>query len=88
MVEAVNRRLLTAVARIRSEAHLCGICGGQGDTGTGLFSPSISVFPCKYHSTCALYVTYIRLPCMLGNINGNIKSNCLPVTYHPGTKGE
>ena len=56
--------------------------------GQLFFSPSISVFRCQYHSTNALYVTYIRLPWTLCNINGNIKGNCLPVTYHPGTKGE
>jgi hypothetical protein len=75
MDEAVNRRLLTAVTRIRPEANFCGVCGGQGDNGTGFLSPSISVFPCHYHSTSALYVTYIRLPWMLCNFNGNIEGN-------------
>jgi hypothetical protein len=89
MDEAVNRRLLTAVTRFRSEAHLCGVCGGQSDTGAGFFfSPSISDFPCQYHSTSVLYVTYMRLPWMLCNINGNIKGNCLPITYNRDTKGE
>jgi len=65
---AVNRRLLTAVTRIWPEAHLCGVCGGQGDIGSVFFSPSISVFPCQYQSTNALYVTYIRPPWMLCNL--------------------
>jgi hypothetical protein len=59
MDETVNRRLLTAKTRMRSDAHSCGVCDGRGDTGTGLFSPSISVFTCQYHSTSVLYVTYM-----------------------------
>jgi hypothetical protein len=50
MAQAVNRRPLTAKARVRSRVGPCGICGGQSGTGTG-FSPSTSVFPCHFHST-------------------------------------
>jgi len=42
MAQAVSRRLLTAVARVRSQASPCEIGGGQSDTLTG-FSPSSSV---------------------------------------------
>jgi hypothetical protein len=52
MAQAVSRRPPTAEARVRSRVSLCGICGGQSGTGTG-FSPSTSVFPCQFHSTCA-----------------------------------
>ena len=37
--------------RVRSRVSLCGICGGQIGTWKGL-SPSTSVFPCQFHSTC------------------------------------
>jgi hypothetical protein len=47
MAQVVNRRPLTAEARVRTRVNLCGICGGQIVTGTG-FSPSSSVFPCQY----------------------------------------
>jgi hypothetical protein len=50
MAEAVSRRPLTVEARVRSRVSSCAICGRQNDTGTG-FSPSTSVFPCKFHST-------------------------------------
>jgi hypothetical protein len=53
MAQVVSRRPITAEARVRDLVNPCGICGGQGGTGTGL-SPSSSVFPCQYHSTIAL----------------------------------
>jgi hypothetical protein len=53
-VQAVSRRSVTAEARVRSHASPCGICGGQSGTRTG-FSPSTSVFFCKFHSTDAHY---------------------------------
>jgi hypothetical protein len=52
MAQAVSLRPLTAEARVRSRVSQCGICGGQSGNGTG-FSPSISVFPCQFHSTGA-----------------------------------
>lgn len=70
---AVNRRLLTAVTRIWPEAHLCGVCGGQGDIGSVFFSPSISVFPCQYQSTNASY-SFIYLSLTLHNLHQLIAS--------------
>jgi hypothetical protein len=52
MAQAVSRRPPTADARVRSRVSPCGICGGQNVTGTD-FSPSTSVFPCKFYSTGA-----------------------------------
>jgi hypothetical protein len=52
MAQAVNRRPLTAEARVRTRFSLCGICGGQNAAGTG-FSPNNSVFPRQFHSTDA-----------------------------------
>jgi hypothetical protein len=42
---AVSRRLPTAGSRIRDRFKLCGICGGQSDTGEG-FLPVLR-FPCQ-----------------------------------------
>jgi hypothetical protein len=46
MAQAVNRRPLTAEARVRAWVNLCGIYGGQSGTETG-FLPSSSVFTCQ-----------------------------------------
>jgi hypothetical protein len=52
MAQAVSRRPVTAEDRVRSWVSPCGICGRQSGTGTR-FSPSVSVFPCQFHSTGA-----------------------------------
>jgi hypothetical protein len=59
MVQVVSCRPLTMEARVRARVNPCGICGGQGGTGTG-FSPNSSVFPCQYHSTVPLQTHIIR----------------------------
>jgi hypothetical protein len=58
MAQAVSHRPLTAEAWVRARVNPYGICVGQSGTGTG-FSPSSSVFPCKYHSTVALQTRVI-----------------------------
>jgi hypothetical protein len=35
VTEAVSRRLPNAAARVQARVRSCGICGGQGGTGTG-----------------------------------------------------
>jgi hypothetical protein len=62
----VSRWLLTAEARVQSQASQCGICGGQGGSGTG-FSPSTSELPCQHRSTNAPYL-FIHLPPTLYNV--------------------
>lgn len=52
MVQAVSRFPFTAEARVQSQVHPRGICGGQSGPGTG-FTQSSSVFPCQYLSTRA-----------------------------------
>jgi hypothetical protein len=55
MAQAVSRQPLTAVVT------LCGIRGGQNDTGTG-FSLHSSAFPCQYLSTIAPHSS-VTAPC-------------------------
>ena len=81
-----------AEARVQSQANPCDISGGQCVTVTG-FSPSISVFPCQYHSTNVPY-PFIHLPPTLYNVSLPVfqfspVSNIPPMlhthsfTYHP-----
>jgi hypothetical protein len=44
----------TAEARIRSHVRRSGVCGWQGDSGTG-FGPSTWSYTCHYHSVSAPY---------------------------------
>jgi hypothetical protein len=59
MVQVVSRRSLTEKARVCALVSPCMMCGGHSFTGIR-FSPSISVFPCQYHSTVFLY-THTRI---------------------------
>jgi hypothetical protein len=54
----LSRRLVTAKARVRSQASPCGISDGQSSPGTD-FPSSPSVFFCHYHSTNGPCISYI-----------------------------
>jgi hypothetical protein len=58
MAQVISYQPLIADARVSP----CGIWGGQSGTETG-FSPSSSVFPCKCHSTTALYAPVSTWTC-------------------------
>jgi hypothetical protein len=47
VAQAVRHQLHTAVARVRAQVSLCGLCNGQSGCGAG-FSSSSSVFTCHY----------------------------------------
>jgi hypothetical protein len=52
--QEVNCWLLTAEARVHSQASQCGICYGQSGIGTD-FSPSPLVSTFQYYSSAAVY---------------------------------
>jgi hypothetical protein len=53
-----SHRLLTAVARVRSQVRSCGICGGLSGIEVR-FSPSTSVSSANSHSTyCYTIIIY------------------------------
>jgi hypothetical protein len=58
---------------------LCGIAGGQSDTGA-VFPSSTSVFTCQYHPTIAPY--------SLRTNKGKGKGKGHPTTGHEGPEGE
>jgi hypothetical protein len=62
--QKVSRRLPTATARVRSQVLSCGICGGQSDTGSGVYSEYVS-FPCQLSSHLVLLT---RLSSRVGTI--------------------
>jgi hypothetical protein len=55
MAQAVSRRPLTAKAQVRSRASPCEMYVSQSGTGAG-FSPSISVFLCRYQCSITILV--------------------------------
>jgi hypothetical protein len=54
MTQAVNRRLLTAEARVRTLVRPRGICDRQRGIGSG-FYPSPLVSRCQYYFTMAVH---------------------------------
>jgi len=48
IVQTVSRWLLTAETRVRCQASICEICGGQSGTGRG-FPLSVSFHKCSKH---------------------------------------
>jgi hypothetical protein len=59
--QAVSSHIPTAVARVRAQARLCGICGAQIGTGVG-FLLVLSVSPANSHSTDCSTLTMIYRP--------------------------
>jgi hypothetical protein len=65
--QAVNRRLPTAAARVRTQVRLCGICGGQSGTGAGFlrvlrFLLPILVPPTAPHSSSSAVPGWYNRP--------------------------
>jgi hypothetical protein len=64
--QAVSRRLLTGVVRVRSQGNWCGIYGGQSDTLTGFirvfrFHISILIPPTAPYSLIVVLSTLFGL---------------------------
>jgi hypothetical protein len=76
MAQAVSRRPVTTEARVRSPVSPCGIFGGQIGTGTG-FSPSISVFPCQFHSSGAQLRKKIFI--FITDLHNKLQGCCAPL---------
>jgi hypothetical protein len=79
MAQAVSRRHLTAKARVRFRLSPRKICGGQCGTGTG-FSPSISGFPCQFHSTGA--PLHGRTKKKTNHLHNRVRSICCGALHH------
>jgi hypothetical protein len=60
MVQAVGHRSVTVEARVRLQSSPCEICGEKSGNGV-CFSPTTSVFPCRYHTTNDPYSSYMSL---------------------------
>jgi hypothetical protein len=56
MAQAARLWPLSAEAQDQTQVSLCENFGGQSVTGR-VFSPSISVVPCQYHSTNAPFLS-------------------------------
>jgi hypothetical protein len=63
IAQEVGRWFLIEKSRIRSPVSPCGMFGEPSDSGTG-FSPSSSIFSCRYHfapapcSFCSIWGTH------------------------------
>jgi hypothetical protein len=63
MAQAVNRRPLTAKARVRARVSLCGICGAQSDSGTVFFQVLGFPVSISFHRVSP----YIYITCGMNN---------------------
>jgi hypothetical protein len=80
---AVSRRPLIAEAKVRSQASPREIYGGKIGNETD-FSPSTSVFLCRYHSTNAPY-SFCTI-CCSDQMSQWAKPGNIPITHNFGNR--
>jgi hypothetical protein len=72
MAQAVSHWPFLAKAQAKFQAIPCGVYGGQSDSGN--FSSSTSVFPCQCHNASHLYSYFIYLRSTVQNLDQSAAS--------------
>jgi len=81
MAQVISRRPVIAEAWVRAQVSPCAIYIGESGAGTG-FSPSSSLFSCKYHSTMALHAHISSVGRTKGSFVAAVRKNsCTPSTW-------